>query len=99
MFTVSVNDEMLAKIDKMLKEEDAGSCARLREYKVGCACSCQIRIGLSIDKFDENEDEKADVRGVPFIAEKEFLMKYGKSFELSMGESKQVVVSPVKSQA
>lgn len=99
MFTVSVNDEMLAKIDKMLKEEDAGSCVRLREYKVGCACSCEIHIGLSIDKFDENEDEKADVRGVPFIAEKEFLMKYGKSFELSMGENKQVVVSPVKSQA
>ena len=96
MFTVSVNDEMLAKIGKMLKEEDAGSCVRLREYKVGCACSCQILIGLSIDKFDENEDEKTNVGGVPFIAEKNFLEKYGKSYELGMGENKQVVVSPDK---
>lgn len=96
MFTVSVNDEMLAKIEKMLKEEDAGSCVRLREYTIGCACSCQILMGLSIDKFDENEDEKTIVGGVPFIADKNFLMKHGKSYELGMGENKQVVVSPVK---
>ncbi len=96
MFTVSVNDEMLAKIEKMLKEEDAGSCVRLREYTIGCACSCQILMGLSIDKFDENEDEKTNVGSVPFIADKNFLMKHGKSYALSMGENKQVVVIPVK---
>ena len=96
MFTVSVNDEMLAKIEKMLKEEEAGSCVRLREYTIGCACSCQILMGLSIDKFDENEDEKTFVGGVPFIADKNFLMKHGKIYELGMGENKQVVVSPVK---
>ncbi len=93
MFTVAVNDEMLAKLGKIASEEGREYCVRLREYRQrsGC-CSCNIFIGLGLDTFNEDEDEKIDVRGVPFIAEKSFLLKYGKTYELEMGEDRQVVV-------
>ena len=35
MFTVTVNEEMLAKLRSMLEDEDEDTCIRLREYKVG----------------------------------------------------------------
>lgn len=98
MFTVTVDDEMLAKIEKMLKEEDDDSnCVRLREYKMGGGCHSKIILGLSIEEMDEDEDEKIDVRGVPFIAEKDFLLKYGKSFQLKLDDDKQVVVTALES--
>lgn len=35
MFTVTVPDEMLVKLQAMLEDEDDDSCVRLREYKLG----------------------------------------------------------------
>ena len=35
MFTLTVPDEMLEKLQTMLEDEDEGTCVRLREYKVG----------------------------------------------------------------
>ena len=41
-----------------------------------------------MDEFDEDE-----IDGVPFAAEQDFLDKYGKSFTLSYGENKEVVLT------
>lgn len=35
MFTLTITDEMLAKLHTMLEDEDDDICVRLREYKVG----------------------------------------------------------------
>ena len=46
-----------------------------------------------MDEMDEDEDEKIVVEDVPFIADNDFLMKYGKAFELSFNEDRQVVLT------
>lgn len=35
MFTLTLPDEMLERLRNMLKEEEDGTCVRLREYKLG----------------------------------------------------------------
>ena len=41
----------------------------------------------------EDEDEKILIEHVPFIADNDFLTKYGKAYELSFNEEKQVVLT------
>ena len=43
--------------------------------------------------MDEDEDEKILIEDVPFIADNDFLTKYGKAYELSYGENKEVVLT------
>ncbi|HMM38214.1 MAG TPA: ErpA-related iron-sulfur cluster insertion protein [Desulfovibrio sp.] len=50
-------------------------------------------LGLGMEEADEDEDERIDVDGVPFIAEKDFLLKYGKSYTLTFDENKQTVLN------
>ncbi|MDD2967717.1 MAG: hypothetical protein PHN64_09635 [Desulfovibrionaceae bacterium] len=52
-------------------------------------------LGLGIDEMDEDEDEQISIKNIPFIAEKDFLMKYGTAFELTMNEHKEVVLTPL----
>ena len=47
---------------------------------------------------DEDEDEKIVVEDVPFIADNDFLTKYGKAFELSFNEDRQVVLTALNAQ-
>ena len=47
--------------------------------------------------MDEDEDEKIEINGVPFIAAEDFLTKYGKAFQLSFNEDKQVVLTALES--
>jgi hypothetical protein len=35
MFSLTITDEMLNKLQAMLDDEDEDMCVRLREYKVG----------------------------------------------------------------
>lgn len=95
MFTLNVPEEMLEKLRSMREEEE--DFIRLREYKLGGGCSSKFILGLGIDEFDEDEDEKIDVQGVPFIAEKDFLLKHGHSFELSFNQNKEVLLNVTES--
>jgi hypothetical protein len=52
-------------------------------------------LGLGIDEMDEDEDEQISIKNIPFIAEKDFLIKYGTAFELTMNEQKEVVLTPL----
>lgn len=54
-------------------------------------------LGLGMEEMDEDEDEKIDVNGVPFIAEDSFLLKYGRNFDLSFNDDKQVVLTALDS--
>ena len=85
MFTVTIGDEMLEKLRAMLEDEDEDTCVRLREYK-------------GMDEMDEDEDEKILIDDVPFIADNDFLTKYGKAYELSFNEDKQVVLTALEAQ-
>jgi len=93
MFTVTIDEAMLQKLRAMLEKEDEGTCVRLREYKVGGGCHCKIALGLGMDVPDEEEDEQVRVHDVPFVAEKDFLLKHGKAFSLSFSEDKGVMVT------
>ena len=93
MFTVTIDDAMLQKLRTMLEEEDEGTCVRLREYKVGGGCHSKITLGLGMDAADEEEDVKTRIHDVPFVAEKDFLLKHGNEFSLSFCEDKGVVVT------
>ncbi len=46
-----------------------------------------------MEEMDEDEDEKIVVEDVPFIADNDFLTKYGKAYELSFNEDRQVVLT------
>ena len=93
MFTVTIGEEMLEKLRAMLEDEDEETCIRLREYKVGGGLHCKIVLGLGMEEMYEDEDEKVVVEDVPFIADKDFLTKYGKAYELSFNEDRQVVLT------
>jgi len=51
-----------------------------------------------MEEMDEDEDEKISVNGVPFIAERDFLLKYGREFALSFNDDKQVVLTALAAQ-
>lgn len=50
-----------------------------------------------MDEMDEDEDAQIDVNGLPVVAEKEFLVKYGTAFALSFNDNKDVVLAPLGS--
>jgi hypothetical protein len=51
-------------------------------------------LGLGIDEEDEDEDVHIDVGDIPFIAEEDFLTKYGRKFDLTFNGNKEVVLTP-----
>lgn len=92
MFNVLIDDSLLAKLNDMLQDEDEGACIRLREYKLGAACRTRIILGLGVDEPVEDEDEEMEIRGVPFIAESDFLHRYGREFKVNFSDDGQMVV-------
>ncbi|NJB69152.1 iron-sulfur cluster insertion protein [Desulfobaculum xiamenense] len=96
MFEVTIPEEMLEKLRSMLEDEDEGTCVRLREYKHGSGCSSKIILGLGMEERDEDEDVSVEVQGVPFIADKDFLVKYGTTFTLEFNENGEVVMHAVE---
>ena len=65
----------------MLEDEDEGACVRLREYTLGGGCRSRIVLGLALEERDE-EDESTTVEDVTFIADGDFLLRYGRKFAL-----------------
>ena len=96
MFRISTDTSMLDKLRGMLEDEEEGTCVRLREYKVGGGCHAKIMLGLGMDEPDEDDDVRMDIDGVPFVAEKDFLSKYGTSFTLGFNDNKEVLLLPAK---
>ena len=52
-----------------------------------------------MDEMVEDEDERISVNDVPFVAERDFLLKYGNSFALEFSEQKQVVLTALANPA
>lgn len=50
-------------------------------------------LGLGMDEADEEEDEQISVNEVPFIASRDFLLKYGKNFDLHLDDAGQVILA------
>lgn len=50
-------------------------------------------LGLGMDEADEEEDEQISVNEVPFIASRDFLLKYGKNFDLHPDDAGQVILA------
>ena len=98
MFTVSVNEEILAKLRSMLEDEDEGTCVRLREYTLGGGCRSRIVLGLAMEEMDEYEDESTVVEDVTFIADSDFLLRYGRKFALDFNAEKQLEVRALEEQ-
>lgn len=92
MFTVTVDDAMLARLREMLEDEDDGVRVRLREYKHGDGCHAKFILGLGMDEPDEEEDICIDIDGVPFVAARDFLDKYGKRFSLGYNANREVLL-------
>ena len=94
MFSLEANDEILSKLKEMWEDEDDEDiCIRLREYTIGSGWHAKIMLGLGMEEMDEDEDEKIMVGDLPFIAEKDFLLKYGQKFSLSFNDDKQLVLT------
>ncbi|OIO00909.1 MAG: hypothetical protein AUJ49_08910 [Desulfovibrionaceae bacterium CG1_02_65_16] len=50
-----------------------------------------------MEEADEDEDEQISVGDVPFIAEKDFLLKYGRTYLLAADENQQIVLTSATS--
>ena len=50
-------------------------------------------LGLGMDEADEEEDEQISVNEVPFNASRDFLLKYGKNFDLHLDDAGQVILA------
>ena len=68
------------------------SGVRLREYKHGGGCHAKFILGLGMDEPDEEEDICIDIDGVPFVAARDFLDKYGKRFSLGYNANREVLL-------
>ena len=97
MFAVTVNEEMLKRLRSMLEDEDEGVCVRLREYTLGGGCRSRIILGLALEEMDEDEDQSVTVEDVTFIADSDFLLRYGRTFALTFNEEGQVEVKALDS--
>lgn len=54
-------------------------------------------LGLGIDELNDDEDEIYTTSGLSFIAEKDFIIKYGTHYKLSIQkDSKEIVLTPEK---
>ena len=91
MFTVKINDDLLANLREMLEDEDEGTVVRVREYKLGGGCRTRIILGLAIEELDEEEDETIEMQGVTFAAESDFLLRYGREFAVALEDGRMVV--------
>ena len=98
MFKVTIDENMLARLREMLEDEDDGYCIRLREYKLGGGCRTRIILGLGTDELNEDEDEQIELDSVPFIADADFLLRYGREFAVSFNEEGQMVVEALAAQ-
>ena len=94
MFTLNVPEEMLEKIHSMLEDEDEDTCISLREYKVGAGWHAKVVLGLGMEEYDEDDDEikYLEIDNIKFMADEDFLVKYGRSFDLSFNENREVVL-------
>ncbi len=90
MFSVQIDDSLLEKLRGMLDEE-VEDYVRIREYRLGGGCRTRIILGLGIDEMNEGEDVEIDVRGVPFIADADLLLRYGREFAVSLEDGQMTV--------
>ena len=97
MFIVTVGEDILAKLRSMLEDEDEGVCVRLREYTLGGGCRSRIVLGLALEERDD-EDESTTVEDVTFIADGDFLLRYGRKFALEFNGEKQLEVHALEEQ-
>ena len=93
MFKIKIEDRIFEKLSITLAEEDEGTCIRLKEYRVGGGWHAKIMLGLGMDEFDNDEDVSLTLQGIPFIADKGFLDKYGSSYILSINERNEIILS------
>ena len=96
MFKITIEENVLARLREMLEDED--SCVRVREYQLGGGCRTRIILGLGIDECDEDEDEKIMVADVPFIADADFLLRYGREFSVCFNAEGQIAVEALAAQ-
>ncbi len=95
MLNIELSDGILERLKEMLEDDD--SCIRIREYKIGQACHTRIKLGPSIDEYNEDEDEKMDINGISFIIEQDLILKYGSNFRISIDEAQEIAVKSLSS--
>ena len=51
-----------------------------------------------MEEFDEDDDEVEylEIDDIKFMAEEDFLLKYGRAFDLSFSDKKEVVLKPLE---
>lgn len=51
-----------------------------------------------MEEYDEDDDELEylEIDDIKFMADEDFLVKYGRKFELSFGENKEVVLKALE---
>ncbi len=95
MFSVNATDDIFEKFKEMLEDEGEDGGIRLREFKVGQACKSKLVPGLSVDdEFDDVEDIRVEIHGIPFFAEKYFVERYGDSYDVIIDPQKGPVLTP-----
>ena len=90
MLEITLSQEAIAKFKALLTEEDNEDAVyRIREAKVGCACTSHMELRMGIDeREEEDEEQEANVEGMPFIISNDVIDIYGSRYSIDLDENK-----------
>ena len=87
MLEITLSQEAIAKFKALLTEEDNEDAVyRIREAKVGCACKSHMELRMGIER--EEEEQEANVEGIPFIISNDVIDIYGSRYSIDLDENK-----------
>ncbi len=87
MIQITLSPQAKDFIDKLIHSTVIfkSPCVRIKLFN-GCG-TCgnrEIKLGISLDEFDEENDEMFIIDDIPFIVENALLFTMGKSFNISL---------------
>lgn len=77
-----VDPAIVDKFKQILaSEDDDDAVFRIKETKVGGGCKSHMELLVGIDEV-EDDDQKVQVEGLPFVISEDVVDSYGSSYEI-----------------
>ncbi|MDR2819933.1 MAG: ErpA-related iron-sulfur cluster insertion protein [Desulfovibrio sp.] len=85
---LKIDDDIAAKLRKLLEDEGKDAVVRVRESKIGPPCKAKLVLRLSIDER-EDDDVEFNVKSMPFVMNEDLVEQYGENLKVTMTEDQQ----------
>jgi hypothetical protein len=85
---LKIDDDIAAKLRKLLEDEGKDAVVRVRESKIGPPCKAKLVLRLSIDEREDG-DVEFNVKAMPFVMNEDLVEQYGENLKVTMTEDQQ----------